>query len=82
MLMVTGFYDFCSPTFPMAYIPTLITRLTSDASPNVFAPIRGDAALGEAKTPDCPGRRLLAILEDLHQMANPVFLWSFQATFR
>lgn len=53
MLQITGFYDFCSLTFPMAYIPTLITTLTSDASPNVFAPVLpicGDIALGETKT--------------------------------
>lgn len=52
MLQITGFYDFCSLTFPMAYIPTLVTALTSDALPNVFAPvlpISGDVALGETK---------------------------------
>lgn len=85
MLLITGVYDFCSLTFPMAYIPTLITTLTSDASPNVFAPVLpicGDIALGETKPPVSPGRRLLAVLVDVHQMAKPVFLWSFQATFR
>lgn len=85
MLQITGFYDFCSLTFPMAYIPTLIATLTSDAPPNVFAavvPIRGDAALRETKRLVLPGRRLLAVLVDVHQMAKPAFLWSFQDTFK
>lgn len=77
MLQITGFYDFCSLTFPMAYIPTLITALTSDALPDVFAPVLpicGDVALGETKTPVSPGRKLLAVLVHDHQMAKPVVL--------
>lgn len=77
MLQITEFYGFCSLTFPMAYIPTLITTLTSNASPNVFAPVLpicGDLALGERKTPASAGRRLLVVLVDVHQMAKPVFL--------
>lgn len=77
MLQITGFYDFCSLTFPMAYIPTLITTLTSGASPNVFAPVLpicGDIALGDTKPPVSPDQKLLAVLVDDHQMAKLVFL--------
>lgn len=77
MLQITRFYDFCSLTFPMAYIPTLMTTLTSDASPNVFAPVLpicDDITLGETNTPGSPGGRLLAVLGDAQQMAKPVFL--------
>jgi len=80
MLQITGVYDFCSLAFPMAYIPILITTLTSDASANVFAPVLpicGDTALGETKTPVSPGRRLLAVLVDIHQMAKPGILVGF-----
>lgn len=60
MLPVTVFYYFCSLTFPMAYIPTLITSFTmnsSDALPNVFTPmlhICTDTPLGEILTPVSP----------------------------
>lgn len=55
MLQIRGFYYLCSLTFPTAYILALITALTPDAPPIVFA--RPFAVAPGEGAPLAPGRR-------------------------